>query len=69
MDPEDHSPAAPARRAWWLFVHQLPPHPPGLRAKVWRRLQPEDVVKNLMSGGLWPTLRERPFSKIANHQM
>lgn len=24
---------------WWLFVHQLPPAPPGLRVKVWRRLR------------------------------
>jgi len=29
---------APAR-GWWLLLHQLPPQPPGLRMRVWRRLQ------------------------------
>jgi len=36
--PEPPGPSAGAR-VWWLFVHQLPPEPPGLRVKVWRRLQ------------------------------
>jgi len=26
-------------RAWWMLVHQLPPEPPGLRMRIWRRLQ------------------------------
>lgn len=26
-------------RDWWMLVHQLPPAPPGLRMRVWRRLQ------------------------------
>ena len=26
-------------RGWWMLVHQLPPDPPGLRMRVWRRLQ------------------------------
>lgn len=26
-------------REWWMLVHQLPPEPPGLRMRVWRRLQ------------------------------
>lgn len=28
-----------AAREWWMLVHQLPPDPPGLRMRVWRRLQ------------------------------
>jgi hypothetical protein len=26
-------------REWWMLVHQLPPDPPGLRMRVWRRLR------------------------------
>lgn len=33
------APASPAARGWWLLVHQLPPRPPGLRMRIWRRLQ------------------------------
>jgi hypothetical protein len=33
------SPAAPARRRWLLFIHQLPSHPSNLRVTTWRRLQ------------------------------
>jgi hypothetical protein len=36
---EAHSPpAGSSARAWWMLVHQLPPQPPGLRMRVWRRL-------------------------------
>ena len=31
--------AAPSRRRWLLFVHQLPSHPSNLRVTTWRRLQ------------------------------
>jgi hypothetical protein len=31
--------AAPNRRRWLLFVHQLPSHPSNLRVTTWRRLQ------------------------------
>ena len=31
--------AAPARRRWLLFVHQLPTTPSNLRVRTWRRLQ------------------------------
>jgi hypothetical protein len=33
------STAAPSRRAWLLFIHQLPSHPSNLRVTTWRRLQ------------------------------
>jgi hypothetical protein len=33
------STAAPHRRRWLLFIHQLPSHPSNLRVTVWRRLQ------------------------------
>ena len=33
------APTQPQRRAWLLFVHQLPPTPTALRVKTWRRLQ------------------------------
>ena len=33
------STAAPARRRWLLFIHQLPSHPSNLRVTTWRRLQ------------------------------
>lgn len=29
-------------------------------------LKPESIIKNLMDGGLWPFIRQRPFSHIAN---
>lgn len=29
---------AAGARAWWMLVHQLPPNPPGVRMRVWRRL-------------------------------
>jgi hypothetical protein len=32
-------PVEPSPRAWLMFVHQLPPEPPALRVRVWRRLQ------------------------------
>ncbi|MGQ0799970.1 MAG: chromate resistance protein ChrB domain-containing protein [Pseudomarimonas sp.] len=32
------APADSAVRAWWMLVHQLPPQPPGVRMRVWRRL-------------------------------
>jgi len=38
----DQSPvptAAPNRRRWLLFIHQLPSHPSNLRVTTWRRLQ------------------------------
>jgi hypothetical protein len=31
--------AAPNRRRWLLFIHQLPSHPSNLRVTTWRRLQ------------------------------
>jgi hypothetical protein len=31
--------AAPSRRRWLLFIHQLPSHPSNLRVTTWRRLQ------------------------------
>jgi len=31
--------AAPDRRRWLLFIHQLPSHPSNLRVTTWRRLQ------------------------------
>jgi hypothetical protein len=40
--PADRLPittAAPSRRRWLLFVHQLPSHPSNLRVTTWRRLQ------------------------------
>ena len=39
--PDAGRTAAPAAdpRAWWMLVHQLPPEPPGLRMRIWRRLQ------------------------------
>ena len=40
--PADRLPitsAAPGRRRWLLFVHQLPSHPSNLRVTTWRRLQ------------------------------
>ena len=40
--PADRSPiatAAPGRRRWLLFIHQLPSHPSNLRVATWRRLQ------------------------------
>ncbi len=33
------STAAPARRRWLLFIHQLPSQPSNLRVTTWRRLQ------------------------------
>jgi hypothetical protein len=33
------STAAPHRRRWLLFIHQLPSHPSNLRVTTWRRLQ------------------------------
>jgi hypothetical protein len=33
------STAAPDRRHWLLFIHQLPSHPSNLRVTTWRRLQ------------------------------
>jgi hypothetical protein len=33
------STAAPGRRRWLLFIHQLPSHPSNLRVATWRRLQ------------------------------
>jgi hypothetical protein len=33
------SAAAPHRRRWLLFIHQLPSHPSNLRVTTWRRLQ------------------------------
>ena len=33
------STAAPNRRRWLLFIHQLPSHPSNLRVTTWRRLQ------------------------------
>ena len=38
----DQSPlatAAPNRRRWLLFIHQLPSHPSNLRVTTWRRLR------------------------------
>lgn len=29
-------------------------------------LSPEDIKKKLLSGGVWPVIKQRPFSKIAN---
>lgn len=29
-------------------------------------LSKDDIVKNLLNGGLWPVIRQRPFSKVAN---
>ena len=29
-------------------------------------LSKQDIIKHLLEGGLWPTIRQRPFSKIAN---
>ena len=40
--PADRLPittAAPSRRRWLLFIHQLPSHPSNLRVATWRRLQ------------------------------
>ena len=40
--PADRLPistAAPGRRRWLLFIHQLPSHPSNLRVSTWRRLQ------------------------------
>ena len=31
--------ASSSPSGWWMLVHQLPPDPPGLRMRVWRRLQ------------------------------
>src|SRR5688500_4469056 len=31
--------AAPSRRRWLLFIHQLPSHSSNLRVTTWRRLQ------------------------------
>ncbi len=40
MDVTNDSPRDPSGPAQWLLlVHQLPPKPPYLRVKVWRRLQ------------------------------
>ena len=33
------STAAPNRRRWLLFIHQLPSHPSNLRVTTWRRLR------------------------------
>ena len=33
------TPAAPGRRHWLLFIHQLPSQPSNLRVTTWRRLQ------------------------------
>ena len=33
------TPAAPGRRRWLLFIHQLPSQPSNLRVTTWRRLQ------------------------------
>ncbi len=33
------TPAAPSRRRWLLFIHQIPSHPSNLRVTTWRRLQ------------------------------
>ena len=33
-----------------------------------KNISKEDVVKILLDGGLWPIIRQRPFSKIANPQ-
>ncbi len=33
------STAAPSRRRWLLFVHQIPSHPSNLRVTTWRRLK------------------------------
>jgi hypothetical protein len=38
MSPKNPTAAAPGAH-WLLLVHQLPPKPPYLRVKVWRRLQ------------------------------
>ena len=38
-DPLPVSQAAPHRRRWLLFIHQLPTHPSNLRVTTWRRLQ------------------------------
>jgi Na+-transporting NADH:ubiquinone oxidoreductase subunit A len=32
-------------------------------------LSTADIKKNLLKGGLWPLIRQRPFSKIANPEM
>jgi hypothetical protein len=40
--PDQRAPVpdpGPDPRAWWMLVHQLPPEPPGLRMRIWRRLQ------------------------------
>ena len=40
--PADRLPitsAAPGRRRWLLFIHQLPSHPSNLRVTTWRRLR------------------------------
>ena len=40
--PADRLPittAAPGRRRWLLFIHQIPSHPSNLRVATWRRLQ------------------------------
>jgi hypothetical protein len=38
-DQLPRSTAAPNRRRWLLFIHQLPSHPSNLRVATWRRLQ------------------------------
>jgi hypothetical protein len=38
-DQSTLSTAAPNRRRWLLFIHQLPSHPSNLRVTTWRRLQ------------------------------
>ena len=38
-DQSPLSTAAPGRRRWLLFIHQLPSHPSNLRVATWRRLQ------------------------------
>src|SRR5688572_7192617 len=38
------TPAAPGRRRWLLFIHQLPSQPSNLRVTTWRRLQQTGAI-------------------------
>ncbi len=42
---------------------------PGYSKDQLSGLKREQVIEQLLKGGLWPVIRQRPFSKIANHSI